>query len=514
MAYLLGLDVGTSGAKAILISEDGRVAGSAFSEYPMSTPYPLWAEQNPGDWWKSSVESFKKILSFPGIKAADIRGIGLTGQMHGLVLLDPDGNVLRPCIMWNDQRTWMECKEMTSLIGFEQLIKITGNPVLPGFTAPKLLWVKKNEPETYKKIAHILLPKDYVRYRLTGEFATDVSDASGTSLLDVNKRSWSKTILDKLEIPLTWMPELYESAEVSGKVTAVAEKETGICSGTLVAAGGGDQAAGGVGTGTVKNGVTSVVLGTSGVVFSHTDKLTIEPEGRLHAFCHAVPQAWHVMGVTLSAAGSFKWFKNVLGQSEQLQATETGADVYDILTKEAEIAPPGSEGLIFLPYLSGERTPYPDPDAKGSFIGLTLRHNKPHIVRSILEGIAYSLRDCLELTSTIGIDTQQVRISGGGARSKFWRQILADVFNKELVTLNSTEGAPFGAALIASVAAGFFNSIEEACLNSLSVESRIEPKLENVRIYNDFYPIYGNLYDDLKDTFSSISSTVAKYLQN
>ncbi|MCU7512808.1 MAG: xylulokinase [Ignavibacteria bacterium] len=510
MSYFAGLDVGTTGVKALLVDSNGKVIAAASSGYTMSTPRPLWAEQNPEDWWTAAQRSFRKIISDSGISKQDIKGLGLTGQMHGLVLLDENGNVLRPCIMWNDQRTIEECREMTEKVGFERLLRITGNPVLPGFTAPKILWVEKNEPEIYKKIAHILLPKDYIRYRLTGELATEVSDASGTSLLDVNARNWADEILSLVNIRKEWMPKVYESPFITGKVTSEAASLTGLCQGTPVVGGGGDQAAGAVGTGTVRQGITSVVLGTSGVVFTHSNKLEIEPEGRLHAFCHAVPGTWHLMGVTLAAAGSFRWFRDVLGDTEISLSRHTGQDPYEILTQEASMAERGSEGLLFLPYLSGERTPYPDPDAKGTFIGLTLRHSKPHMVRSVLEGVAYSLRDCLELNRHMGINASQIRLSGGGARSSLWRQILADVFNSEIVTLTSTEGAPYGAALLAAVGTGEFNTVEEACDTCLALADHTEPDAEGVKIYQDYYSIYKEMYPLLKSTFKTISRTVNK----
>ncbi len=510
MHYFLGVDVGTTGAKVILIDSDGKVISTASSEYPMLNPKPLWSEQDPGDWWNAVQLSCKKILSESKVDAEKIKGIGLTGQMHGLVLLDKDGKVLRPCIMWNDQRTSKECEEITSVIGFDNLLEITGNAVLPGFTAPKIMWVKKHEPDIYSRIEHILLPKDYIRYCLTNEFAMDVTDASGTSLLNVNKRSWSDTILSKLDIPRIWMPPVFESTEITGGLSSKAAELTGLKPGTLVAAGAGDQAAGGVGTGTVRNGIVSVVLGTSGVVFAHTDKLTIEPEGRLHAFCHASPGTWHVMAVTLSAAGSFRWFRDTFSKEETEEAAKLNTDVYELLTQKASVVSAGSEGLIFLPYLMGERTPYPDPDAKGTFTGITIRHYKQHFIRAVLEGVAYSLRDCLELNRNIGLQTNEVRISGGGARSKHWKQILADIFNVELVTLNSTEGAPYGAALIAAVSGGAFNSVQEACEKCIKKESITEPIKENTAVYNEFYDIYKDLYHSLKPSFNKISSAVER----
>ncbi len=510
MDYFVGLDVGTTGAKVILIDEDGRVVNTTSSEYPMYNPKPLWSEQNPEDWWQAVQVSFRKIIGESKIDAGAIKGVGLTGQMHGIVLLDKEGKVLRPCLMWNDQRTSKECEDITSVIGFDNLLRITGNAVLPGFTAPKIMWVKKNEPHIFRRTEHILLPKDYIRYCLTNEFATDVSDASGTSLLDVNKRRWSDTVLSKLDIPRVWMPDVFESVEITGALTSNAAELTGLKAGTPVIAGAGDQAAGGVGTGTIKNGIVSVVLGTSGVVFAHTDKLTIEPEGRLHAFCHASPGTWHVMGVTLSAAGSFRWFRDTFCEQEIEESVKLKTDVYEHLTQKAAEVPVGSEGLIFLPYLTGERTPYPDPDAKGTFTGITVRHNKNHFIRAVLEGVAYSLKDCLELNRNIGLQTTEIRISGGGARSNLWKQILADIFNVELVTLNSTEGAPYGAALLAATGTGRFNTIEEACNKCIKKVSVTGPVKENAAVYREFYEIYKNLYPALKLSFNKISQAVER----
>ena len=505
MDCFIGLDVGTTGCKAILIDENGSVLCTASSEYPMYNPKPLWSEQNPEDWWTAVQASFKQIISESKVNAETVKGIGLTGQMHGLVLLDKEGGVLRPCIMWNDQRTSKECEEITSLIGFQNLLRITGNAVLPGFTAPKILWVRKNEPAIFSKAEHILLPKDYIRFRLTNEFATDVSDASGTSLLNVNERNWSDEILTKLDIPGSWMPRVFESAEITGVISQEAAALTGLKAGTPVIAGAGDQAAGGIGTGTIKNGIVSVVLGTSGVVFAHTDKLTIEPEGRLHAFCHASPGAWHVMGVTLSAAGSFRWFRDTFCEQEASEALKLKKDVYELLIQKASAIPPGSEGLIFLPYLTGERTPYPDPDAKGTFTGITVRHNKNHFTRAVLEGVAYSLKDCLELNRNMGLEANEIRISGGGAKSILWKQILADIFNAELVTLNSTEGAPYGAALLAAAGTGAFSSVEEACERCLIKENVTRPIEKNITVYKEFYEIYKSLYPALKPSFNKIS---------
>lgn len=509
MAYLLGIDVGTTGSKALLIDQDGEVVVSAVEEYPMYTPQPLWAEQDPEDWWRATVEAIKRVLS--GLSPEEVKGIGLTGQMHGLVLLDRDGQVLRPCIMWNDQRTGEQCASITDKVGAKRVLELTGNPVLPGFTAPKIVWVREHEPQVYEKVAKVLLPKDYIRFRLTGEFATEVSGASGTSLLDVGRRRWSEEMLEALDIPAEWLPTCYESPQVSGRISLVAAKETGLTAGTPVVGGGGDQAAQAVGSGIIESGLVSVTSGTSGVVFASTDEFLVEPEGRLHAFCHAVPGKWHLMGVMLSAGGSLRWYRDTLGQTEKEVATLVGCDPYELLTQEAGQAPAGSEGLLYLPYLTGERTPYPDPYARGVFMGLTLRHDRRHLVRAVLEGVAYGLRDSLELIKALGLEIRQVRASGGGARSELWRQIQTDIFGTEMVTINVTEGAAYGAALLAGVGAGIYASVEEACEHAIRVVERTEPIAESVAVYSQYYPIYRALYGALKPYFDQVAEIVARH---
>ncbi|MBI3734512.1 MAG: xylulokinase, partial [Chloroflexi bacterium] len=440
-----------------------------------------------------------------GVDARRVAGVGLTGQMHGLVLLDAGGAVLRPCIMWNDQRSGPQCAAITQSIGARHLLDLIANPVLPGFTAPKIVWVREHEPEVYARIAHVLLPKDYVRYCLTGAYATEVSDASGTALLDVRRRQWSPEMLTALDIPRRWLSDCFESPLVSAHLSAEAARATGLLAGTPVAGGGGDQAAGAVGAGIVQEGIVSVTLGTSGVVFAASNQFRLEPEGRLHAFCHAVPGQWHLMGVMLSAAGSFRWFRDALGQPERAQAASSGADVYDLLTAEAAQAPAGSEGLLFLPYLSGERTPHPDPDARGAVIGLTLRHQKPHLIRAVLEGVAYGLRDSLELMRAMGLGAAQVRVSGGGARSPLWRQILADVLDTEIVVVNVTEGAAFGAALIAGVGVGLFRDAHEATARAVQIGERLAPS-PAAQTYARYYPLFRALYPALATHFKDASA--------
>lgn len=512
MAYLMGIDVGTTGTKTLLIKDTGEVVASVTSEYPMYTPRPLWAEQDPEDWWQATVYSIRQVLQRSGIDAAEIAGIGLTGQMHGMVMLDADGKVLRPCIMWNDQRTAAQCDWIMNTIGHERFLDLTLNRALPGFTAPKIIWTRENEPAVYARAAKVLLPKDYLRYRLTGVYATEVSDASGTALLDVQHRRWSDEVLSELGIPREWMPDCFESIEVTGEITAEVAELTGLKKGTPVVGGAGDQAASAVGTGVVEPGLISVTMGTSGVVFAYTETPSRDVEGRLHTFCHAVPNKWHVMGVTLSAGGSFRWFRDTLGLEEKNVAMLSHIDPYVILTSEAQQAPAGSEGLLFLPYLTGERTPYADPDARGAFVGLTLRHNKRHMVRSVLEGVAYSLRDCIELFRDMAIPIQQVRAVGGGARSDVWRQIMADIFGTELVTINVTDSTAYGAALLAGVGSNVYASVPEACATSIRITDRIEPIGPNETIYNEYYPVYQMLYHALEPAFSDISATDQGYV--
>jgi xylulokinase len=511
MSYLMGIDVGTTGTKTLLIDDTGKVLASATSEYPMYTPRPLWAEQDPEDWWRAAVYSTRQVLKESGIDASEIAGIGLTGQMHGMVMLDAAGQVLRPCIMWNDQRTATQCEWIMNTVGRQRFLDLTLNRALPGFTAPKIIWTRENEPAVYAQAAKVLLPKDYIRYRLTGVYATEVSDASGTVLLDVRHRRWSEEVLSELGIPRDWMPECVESIVVTGEITAEVAEMTGLKKGTPVVGGGGDQAASAVGTGIVEPGLVSVTMGTSGVVFAYTETPSRDAEGRLHTFCHAVPDKWHVMGVTLSAGGSFRWFRDTLGAAEKNIAALSHVDPYVILTSEAQQAPAGSEGLLFLPYLTGERTPYADPDARGAFVGLTLRHDKRHMVRSVLEGVAYSLRDCIELFRDMAIPIQQVRAVGGGARSDVWRQIMADVFGTELVTINVTDSTAYGAALLAGVGSNVYASVPEACATSIRITDRIEPIAANLTVYNEYYPVYQTLYHALEPAFSAISATDQGY---
>jgi xylulokinase len=495
MTYFLGIDVSTTATKALLIDSVGQVVAVASTVYPFETPYPLWSEQHPSLWWEGTQRSIRVVLEESDINPIDIGGIGLTGQMHGLVLLDRAGNVLRPAILWNDQRTQAQCDEIHRRIGKDQFIQITGNVALTGFTAPKILWVKENEPDIYIRAAHVLLPKDYVRYKLTGEYAMDKADGAGTVLMDLKARDWSDEILSALEIPRSCMPPLYEGPEITGRLSKAAAAATGLEAGTPVVAGGGDQAAQAVGVGAVVEGIVALTLGTSGVVFATTNGALIEQEGRLHAFCHSVPNKWHLMGVMLSAAGSLRWYRDTFAAKMD----------YDELLAPAGEIPVGSEGLLFLPYLTGERTPYPDPLARGAFVGLSVRHGMAHTTRAVLEGVAFGLKDSFELIQSSGLgEIRQVRISGGGAKSPLWRQILADVFACELLTVNTTEGAAYGAALLAAVGAGRYFSVEEACEQAIKAEGHVYPFPERVNDYERVYPLYRELYPALKPSFRRI----------
>ncbi|MCA1900544.1 MAG: xylulokinase [Chloroflexi bacterium] len=493
--YFIGIDASTTATKALLMDKNGKVLGVASNEYSFETPRPLWSEQSPALWWDAAAASVRQVMKTTGADASSVKGIGLTGQMHGLVLLDENGEVLRPAILWNDQRTAAQCDEIRRRLGKEQFIQITGNDALTGFTAPKILWVQENEPEVWKRARHILLPKDYVRYKMTGEFAVDCADGAGTILFDLKKRAWSPEVLKALDIPAEILPKTFEGTEVTGALSPAAAKELGLTAGIPVFGGGGDQAAAAVGTGAVRAGVVSLSLGTSGVVFAATDGAAIEPEGRLHAFCHSAPGKWHFMGVMLSAAGSLRWHRDTFAPGTN----------YDALLAPTAEVPPGSDGLVFLPYLTGERTPHPDPLARGAFVGLTVRHTFPHLTRAVLEGVSFGLRDSFELMKNAGLkDISQVRVTGGGARSPLWRQILADVFNAEIVTVNAEEGAAYGAALLAATGAGAFSSVESACDAVIQITGSVQPG-KNQAVYEKLYPVYRALYPALSPQFNQLA---------
>lgn len=511
MSVFLGIDVGTSGTRTLAMREDGAILATASAEYPLSSPRPGWSEQAPEDWWQATIRSVRAALRKGKFKPADVAGIGLSGQMHGSVFLDGRRQVIRPAILWNDQRTAAECAEIESKAGGRaRLIELVANPALTGFTAPKILWLRKHEPKHFDRVRQVLLPKDYVRFRLTGEFATEVSDASGTLLLDVRNRRWSKELLDRLDLDPAILPAVFESEEVSGRLTPGIGKLLGLPGGVPVVGGGGDQAAGAVGNGIVRKGVISATMGTSGVVFAHSDEVQYDPQGRLHTFCHAVRGAWHVMGVVLSAGGSLQWYRDRLADAEIALARRKKIDPYDLIMAQAAEAPAGCEGLYFLPYLTGERTPHADPDARGAWIGLSLRHRRPHLVRSIIEGATYAMRDSLEIIRQLKIPVQEVRLSGGGARSRFWRQLQADIYGARVVTTNSSEGPAYGVALLAAAGTGAYKNVVEACRATIEVEEKTMPDAKTRRTYDAAYPMYQRLYRSLKDDFRTIAASLAR----
>jgi len=505
-AYL-GIDVGTTGCKVLLINEVGRVIESRTEEYPLLTPKPGWSEQNPEDWWDAARRAVRAVLSRSRIDPGEVEGIGLTGQMHGLVTIDDEGEVIRPAILWNDQRTAEEAEFMNRKFG-KAVIELTGSVVQTGFTAPKLLWVRNNEREKFDRIRKFMMPKDFIGYKLTGEVKTDVNDASGTSLFDVKARAWSEELISELDLSMEIFPEVLESPEVRGELASEAARELGLRSGIPVVAGAGDQGAAGVGAGAVEEGIVSVNIGTSGVVFTSSDAYRFDPLGRLHAFCHASPSKWHLMGVMLAAGGSLRWFRDALCQVEKEVAGLIGEDPYNLIVREAEAIPIGSEGLIFLPYLSGERTPHADPYARGVFFGLSLKHGKGHMVRSILEGVAFGLMNSLEIMMELGIKPKEVRILGGGSRSPLWRRIVADLFGLRVYLLEVDEGSSYGAAILASVGSGAHKTVEDAVKKIIRTRSPIDPDMGNHERYRRFYEAYNRLYKALKREFRMLADLV------
>ena len=480
MTAIVGLDVGTTGVKAIALSPEGEVLATASHGYPLSTPQAGWSEQEPEDWWAAAQAALGDVAA-----GRDVAGIGLSGQMHGLVALDGGDRVIRPAILWNDQRTAAECTEIESRVGVERLVKLTGNRALTGFTAPKLLWLRRQEPHAFARIARVMLPKDYVRLRLTGEWATDASDASGTLFLDVGRRAWSEDMLEALDLPAAWLPPVLESPEQAGEVSASYR----LLQATPVAAGAGDQPAAAVGVGADRPGVLSIVLGTSGVVLAPLSSYEHDPAGRVHAFCHAVPGAWQAMGVMLSAAGSLQWFHERLAPEIP----------FDRLVEEARRWEPGAGGLVFLPYLAGERTPHADPDARGAFVGLELRHDRGALVRAVLEGVAFGLRDCLDLLRSLGVDAQAARVSGGGARGDLWLRIVASVLDMPLELTASEEGSAIGAALLGGVAGGVFSDVHDAVARCVHVTDVVEPDPAWRAAYAELAGRYRALYPALRD---------------
>jgi len=506
MAYVIGVDCGTSGTKTVLFDEKGTVIASSTIEYPMYQPKNGYAEQWPGDWANAMIDTIKAVMAKSGVKKEDVKGIGISGQMHGLVMLDKDNNVIRPSIIWCDQRTEKEVEWMTETIGREKLIEITANPALTGWTAAKILWVKNNEPENYAKVAHILLPKDFLRFVLTHEYATEVSDASGMQLLDVPNRKWSDELLSAFEIDKNWLGKVYESCEVTGTLTKAMADELGLCEGTIVVGGAGDNAGAAIGTGVCEDGKAFTTIGTSGVVFAHTSKISIDPKGRVHTCCAAVPNSWHVMGVTQGAGLSLKWFRDNFCGAEKETAKYMGVDEYYLMDKQAETVPVGAERLLYLPYLMGERTPHLDPNARGVFFGLSAMHTKKHMLRAVMEGVSYSLRDCVEVFREMDINVSDMMACGGGGSSPLWRSMLADLYNCPVKTASSKEGPALGVALLASVGAGIYSSVPEACRAVVAVDKTQQPDPAKVPEYEKFYKLYTEIYPALKEQFRRLGT--------
>jgi xylulokinase len=491
-AYWLGVDVGTGGSRAILIDAGGKqVAAISVPHEEIVMQQALWAEQRPENWADASFEAIRGALAAAGIAGREVRGVGLSGQMHGLVILDRDHRVIRPALIWCDQRSQPQVDWINQRAGAAKVLEYTANPVLTGFTLPKLLWVRDREPRNFESVRHVLLPKDYVRFHLTGELATDVSDASGTAMFDVVHRRWSMEMMDEVGLDHSILPRMHESADVTGTISTHAAALTGLAAGIPVAGGGGDQAAGAVGTGVVEPGAVSCTLGTSGVIFAHLEEVAYDPQGRVHTFCHAVRDKWHVMGVTQGAGLSLQWFRNQFAPSMS----------YSELLAEAAQSPPGARGLYWLPYLMGERTPHLDAAARGGWIGLTAKHTRADLIRALIEGVAYSQKDGLDLVTALGVNVASLRASGGGARSGLWRQILADVFRKPVVTMASEEGAALGAAILAMVATGEYSSVEEACKAIVRERDSIAPQAEVAQLYAGGYSMYRSLYPALKSLF-------------
>lgn len=508
MAYLLGIDIGTSGTKTLLINEKGKTIASKTIEYPLLTPHPGWAEQNPEDWWKATCRSIKAVLAKSRVKPKDIKGVGFSGQMHGSVFLDENGKVIRPAILWCDARVAAECDEIMETVGPKRMHKLVSNPALAGFTAPKIVWLRNKEPQNYKRVRQVLLPKDYIRYRLSGEYMAEVSDAAGTVLFDVKKRRWSDELLGILEIPREWLPPVCESYDVCGRLTKAAAKTTGLAEGTPVVGGGADNTCGAVGSGIVVEGRVMTSLGTSGVIFAPNDKPRVDPKERLHTFCHSTVKQWYLMGCMISAGMSLQWYRNQIAKDEWKAANQANRDIYDVLMNQAKKTPIGAEGLFFLPYLMGERSPHKDPFARGGFVGLSFPHTKGHMIRAIVEGVTFALRDSLEIMRDLGTKMDEVRLIAGGAKSKFWRQVVADVFGLQIVIPKNTEGPAMGAAILAGVGTGVFGDFFETTERILPVASRIDPDPEAHERYNAIYAQFIGLYPALKKHYAEMGKVL------
>ena len=505
MRYVLGVDLGTSGTKTVLFDEAGHAVGSASREYALIQPVNGWAEQEAEDWWRAARETIREVIEKSGVSASDICGLGISGQMHGLVLTDEEGNVLRNPILWCDGRTGEECREFTDRVGKERLIAISANPALTGFTAGKILWVQKHEPEVWARARHIMLPKDYVRFKLTGKYASEMSDASGTNLLDVPKRRWSEEIAAALNLPMRYLPPLCESCDVAGHITAEAAQLTGLQEGMPVAAGAADNMAGAIGTGVARAGKAFTTIGTSGVVFAHSNTVRIDPAGRVHTFCAAVPGAYAVMSCTLAAGLSLRWYRNTFCRTEIETASQMDTDSYVFLNEIAAKSPIGANRLLFLPYIMGERSPILDSDARGAFIGLSGIHTRRDLLRAVMEGVIYSQRQNLDVLRGMNVVPETMLACGGGARSPFWRQMMADVFNMPVATVQNTEGPALGAAILAGTAAGLYESVPAACDRMIRQAEPLLPDEARSERYEPFYQLYISLYPALADSYARLA---------
>jgi xylulokinase len=498
--YIMGLDIGTSSIKVLIADERGNVIARSAEEYPIHSPTPGYAEQDPDLWWEAAKTSIKMALKNSGLSSSEISALGLTGQMHGTVLIGRDMRPLRPAIIWSDKRSAYQCREFYEKVGREKVLNIVCNPIMPGFMGPTLLWIRENEGRIFNSIFKVLLPKDYIRLKLTGIIATDFSDASATLLFDVRERMWSDEIISILNLPREAFPEAFESTSIIGNVSKEASEETGLHAGTPVVAGAGDSQAGAVGCGVIKAGIASSNIGTGGQIFTTLDELMVDTKNRVHTFCHAVPNKWCLQGAILSAGLSLRWFRDSFAHMEKIVGAFSDIDPYDLLSKEAETVEPGCNGLIFLPYLQGERSPHMDPKARGGFFGLTLQHNRQHFIRAIMEGVVYALRDCLETFRELGVKIEKIIARGGGSRSNLWRQIQADIFRSTIVKTRVEEDSAFGAALMAGVGVGIYPSLENACEKAVEAVSINEPDGERAKIYERIYnEVYRNLYSSLKN---------------
>jgi xylulokinase len=504
--YLMGIDVGTTGVKTILISADGKLVAEANNGYKVSSPETNWFEQDPEDWWNATVLSIKQMFRDSGADGAQVSGIGLSGMYHGSVLLGKDNSVLRPCILWNDQRTGKQSEYIIEKVGRERLMEIAATPGAPYFTACKLLWVRDNEPEIYEKVYKLMLPKDYVRFRLTGELATDVTDASGTLFLNIKDRNWSKEMADLLDVDFSILPEVYESQDISGEVSKTAAGATGLKAGTPVAGGAGDQGSAALGIGVVEEGIVSYSIGTSGVIYAASEKLRKDPGGRTNTFCHSVPGQWCLLSCINAAAGSYQWFHDNLADWERHESAKKDKTVYEILEEKAASVPAGSDKLFFLPYLAGERHPHTDPNARGVFLGIHMGHKKEHMIRAVLEGVAYSFRDCLDVIKELGTDIREIRATGGGAQSKLWLNIMVNVNGEPIVTMEADQGgAAFGAAILGSIGAGFFGSLKEACTSLVKTRAPLGPDTREKNLYSRYFEFFRSLYPLLKDSYKQLT---------